>query len=159
MVQDAERWMAIWRMARNTAARMGAQSPEDVASETVLRMASGGGWSLPATGCNVNLTRTIARNLTIDELRRRRRLVPLDLYEDMPDTKAGDPGDTAVNRLEARARLRAVKGSLTPMLLRTLMFAAFGYSRRDMADILGIASATARSRVSHARKRLAEVGG
>jgi RNA polymerase sigma factor (sigma-70 family) len=90
----------------------------------------------------------IARNVAVDELRRRQRRARLAAVAPPP---APPPSP------DARAELRAALGSLPPTMLEALVLVeVFGMSYAETAEVLTIPVGTAKSRVYHARLRLHE---
>ncbi|HEX8104306.1 MAG TPA: sigma-70 family RNA polymerase sigma factor [Solirubrobacteraceae bacterium] len=120
---------------------------EDVCQEALARAWSGAPRGADAGHVRAWLHRT-ATNLALDELRRRRvrDAVPL---EDALDAAPGEDRDTVLATREALGRL-----SPHERMLLLLRFHA-GLSHRDIAALLAIQEATARKRLSRARRAFA----
>ena len=120
---------------------------EDLCQEALARAWGRAPRDLPQGHLRAWLHRT-ATNLALDELRRRRvrRAAPLDEALD-----AGAPADP-----EAALHVREALGRLTAheRLLLLLRFEG-GLRHREIADLLAISEATARKRLSRARRAFA----
>ena len=123
------------------------EAAEDVCQETLARA-----WARAPRGAEDGHLRAwlhrTGTNLALDELRRRRvrRAVPLD---EALDATAARDGDAALHTRDALARL-------TPheRMLLLLRFEG-GLSHREIAALLAIQEATARQRLSRARRAFA----
>jgi RNA polymerase sigma-70 factor (ECF subfamily) len=123
---------------------------EDVAAETFLRI-----WSSerPVRLASVKAyLLAIARNLYLQELRRRGRIVELD-PENLPDS-------SFTRDAESRAELRVVLAELQqwPEAARSalLLRAVDGLPYEEIAAMLGISVSSAKVKVHRARLRLSE---
>ncbi len=142
----AEEAAALTRRLRRMLAD--AHAAEDLCQEALARAWSRAPRDLPDPLLRAWLHRT-ATNLALDELRRRRvrRAAPLD--ESLDACAPGDP-DAALHVREALGRLGAHE-----RLLLLLRFEG-GLRHREIADLLAVSEATARKRLSRARRALAE---
>lgn len=124
---------------------------EDIVSETFVRLMTRP-VRVEARTARAYLL-TIARNLYLNRVRRRRREVPLDADAPAPEF---DP----VRRLEGEARLDATMRALrqVPESERAALLLRVGHDLPydEVAASLGISVAAARVKVHRARLRLAE---
>lgn len=132
--------------------RLGRMFGDEHAAEDLCQEALARTWSSAPRDASDDhlrawLNRT-ATNLGLDELRRRRvrGAAPLD---EALDAAAGADPDTALHTREALARLSAHE-----RLLLLLRFQA-GLTHREIADLLAVGEATARKRLSRARRAFA----
>ncbi len=98
----------------------------------------------------------VASNACLDELRRRQRR-PLALIDE-PERAADSPdlGQQVADRLTIEDALpRIAEDFRAPVVLRDVL----GMDYAEIADTLGIAPGTVRSRISRGRKQLAELLG
>jgi RNA polymerase sigma-70 factor (ECF subfamily) len=136
-------------------------SADDVAQETFCRAL----WALKRTppvfpvGCG-SLAAWLGRiccNLCTDEERRRQRRGRMVSLDGIPEL-AGDEESIEV-RVEHRNAIRAVRSALValPVADREAFCLVYvvGYSRQDVAELLGEPASTVRARVQRARERLA----
>jgi RNA polymerase sigma-70 factor (ECF subfamily) len=128
---------------------------EDITQETFLRA-----WRTPALvvdgpdGCHNWLT-TVARNLVIDRLRRRRARPPETGDEHLPYV-ASPSSD--IDRVVTSLTVRDALAKLNPARRAILIEIYFrGRSLAEVADALGIPVGTAKSRVHYALQALRQV--
>jgi RNA polymerase sigma-70 factor (ECF subfamily) len=133
---------------------IGAEEASDLAHETVLRTIL----HLKRHGRSQEdvapLTRTIARNLLVERLRRRGPLtVSLSDEIDAPDDSPG-PSELAIQS-ERREAVRAAVSSLSPRHRRVIELWMQGRSPAEIARVLGIKRNAADAILHRARRTLA----
>jgi RNA polymerase sigma-70 factor (ECF subfamily) len=154
---------ALYRLARHLA-RGGAEA-EDLVQETYMRAFRSASTFAPGSDLRAWLFR-ILRNAWLD-LRRREGRAPVDPQADAEAVPAGGPdgwlrGDAELERLrrvvgeEIEAALRALPEEARMVVLLDLE----GFTEGEMAEVMGCAPGTVKSRLSRARAvlraRLAE---
>jgi RNA polymerase sigma-70 factor (ECF subfamily) len=92
---------------------------------------------------------TIGRRQALDEMRRRRRL-----SREVPIAVVQPAVSSEEESLITRVDLTRALASLTGDERRTLLLTAAGYTSDEMADVLGVAATTIRSRRATAREKL-----
>jgi RNA polymerase sigma-70 factor (ECF subfamily) len=134
----------VWRFLRHLLGD-GALA-EDVTQETFLRVYQ----HLPTFAWRSTFSTwvfRVARNAGIDALRSRRRHDQL-LHVLPPPRPEAAP--------DARAEAWAAVAALSPKLREALLLVeVFGFTYREAAQVLGVPDGTVKSRVFHARERLA----
>ncbi len=103
----------------------------------------------------------IAINRSLDELRKRKRMLARFLSRDDASASVPEPGvegDDEVERRERRALVHRAIGSLPPKHRAVVVLRLIeGYSTEETAEILGVAYGTVLSRLNRARARLKTV--
>lgn len=89
----------------------------------------------------------IVYNASMDQLRRRRQVLPLDDVSDRPDP-APDPGEVAAGRRDLAAALDALPPQ---MRAAVILVDAEGLSYEEAGAIIGVPKGTVASRLSRAR--------
>jgi RNA polymerase sigma-70 factor (ECF subfamily) len=92
----------------------------------------------------------IVYNASMDHLRRRRQVLPLDEVADRPDP-APDPGEVAAGRRDLAEALDALPPQ---MRAAVLLVDAEGLSYEEAGAIIGVPKGTVASRLSRAREVL-----
>jgi len=92
----------------------------------------------------------IVYNAAMDQLRRRRQVLPLDEVSDRPDP-APDPGEVAAGRQDLAAALDALPPQ---MRAAVILVDAEGMSYEEAGAIIGVPKGTVASRLSRAREVL-----
>lgn len=142
---DAE-YPAIVRFAEGMLAGRG--DGHDIAQEAFLRLQQS---DVPADRARFWLFR-VARNLALNEIRRRRRLDALRLL--FPFLAADDPYESAAHRQNVE-RLRACLDALPPHLRAPLLLREWeSMSYDEIARALEISAAKVKSDIFRARQRL-----
>ena len=122
---------------------------EDVFQETCMRVLNNAGRFDSRSRFQTWLY-TVAHNLSMDELRRRRRRMSIPAWAVEPPARAPDPGD----ELEGEATQRLL-GGLKPELRAVVVLRVLhGYSQEETARIVGAPVGTVKSRLHHALKQL-----
>ncbi len=102
---------------------------------------------------------TILRNTFFSDLRKSRRLTSLDEDAYAATAQAGDSVGYALELADVAAALRLLPPEQREVLVLT---SAGGFNTREIADIVGIAAGTVKSRISRGRtalRRLLDGGG
>lgn len=133
-----------------------ARLAEDVAQEAFVRAWQKAGTFDDRRGSVASWLLTIARNLAIDAVRRRRVVIEDTeklLARDDPDPGRG-PAELGLLALESE-RLRVAIGRLPPVQRRALVLSAyFGRTAREIAETEAIPLGTAKTRIRAAMIRL-----
>ena len=123
---------------------------EDVFQETCMRVLKNAGRFDPRSRFRTWLY-TVAHNLCMDELRRRRRRMSIPAGELPGPLPAPDPHERLVGGEYAQRLLGGLKpDSRAVVVLRVL----HGYSQEETARIVGVPVGTVKSRLHHALKQL-----
>ena len=136
---------------------------DDVAQDTFVKVVGAIARFDPAGAAALSTwILTIATRTSIDYLRRPVRSVPLDEVgpeAGEPSTEPSPEGSAAHRRL--RARVEAAMESLAPEYRAVLILRAYNdLDYPEIADVLGVATGTVKSRLSRAREALrGAVGG
>lgn len=146
----------------NIALRITASAPESegIMQETLIRYITKAPRLDSEAQKSAWLRRTCVR-LSIDWLRKKRRLVPIDQsVEDIPDEDTLDSGDTPWAHLgkDAVKEVMSAMESL-PDGYRTVLVLKLieGYGYSDIADMMHISESGVRSQYLRARKKVAEI--
>ena len=128
---------------------------EDVFQETCMRVFKNAGRFDPRARFRTWLY-TVAHNLSMDELRRRRRRMSIPAGELPRPTPEPDPHERLVEGESAQRLL----GGLNPELRAVVVLRVLhGYSQEETARIVGAPVGTVKSRLHHALKRLRQMAG
>ncbi len=102
--------------------------------------------------------RRLAANLSINELKRRKQLFPLDEELDAPPLATALTPEGALDQRERAVRIQQALGGLPPIQRAAIELRHFqNMDYQEIADTLGIPLNTARSHLFRARKILATV--
>ena len=127
---------------------------EDVFQETCMRVLRNAGRFDPRSRFRTWLY-TVATNLCMDELRRRRRRLSIPAGELPGPTPEPDPHE----RLEGESAQRLL-GGLKPELRAVVVLRVLhGYSQEETARIVGAPVGTVKSRLHNALKQLRRMAG
>ena len=128
---------------------------EDVFQETCMRVLKNAGRFDPRARFRTWLY-TVAHNLSMDELRRRRRRMSIPAGELPRPTPEPDPHERLVEDESARRLLGGLKPELRAVVVLRVLH---GYSQEETARIVGAPVGTVKSRLHHALKRLRQMAG
>ena len=128
---------------------------EDVFQETCMRVLKNAGRFDSRSRFRTWLY-TVAHNLSMDELRRRRRRMSIPAGELPRPTPEPDPHERLVEDESARRLLGGLKPELRAVVVLRVLH---GYSQEETARIVGAPVGTVKSRLHHALKRLRQVAG
>ena|SRR5215472_8227987 len=140
-------WVAVWRLARLLV--RDTQGAEDVVLETfatVRRTLAGYRGKGPLAGW----IQAICRGVALDTLGRRARRGCEQSVEHLPDSVAL-PG--SIDR-DARADVERALAALADDEREALLLQVAGFGAREVAELLGVAETTIRSRRARAREHL-----
>ena len=127
---------------------------EDVFQETCMRVLKNAGRFDPRSRFRTWLY-TVAHNLCMDELRRRRRRMSIPAGALPEPPPAPDPHDLLVAGESAR-----LLGGLKPELRAVVVLRVLhGYSQEETGRIVGAPVGTVKSRLHHALKQLRRMAG
>lgn len=131
---------------------------DDLVQQTILKA-----WAARATfkvGSSFKAwAYTILRNTFFSDLRKSRRLIPLDEEAHVATAQAGDGLSFALELADVAAAMRQLPPEQREVLV---LSAAGGFDTREIAGIVGIAPGTVKSRISRGRaalRRLLDGGG
>ena len=128
---------------------------EDVFQETCMRVLNNAGRFDPRSRFRTWLY-TVAHNLCMDELRRRRRRMSIPAGELPRPTPEPDPHERLVEGESTRRLLGGLKPELRSVVVLRVLH---GYSQEETARIVGAPVGTVKSRLHHALKRLRQMAG
>jgi RNA polymerase sigma-70 factor (ECF subfamily) len=139
-------------------ARMMSGSPavaEDVTQETFTTLLRDLQRYAPDRAALSTYLYGVARNLTRSRLRRERRFVHLEVKEEDEPASVADPS-TVFEQSQQRQRLRQIIAELPSRYREVVVLCAIhGLSYAEVAAILGTPVGTVRSRLSRARRAIA----
>ncbi len=128
---------------------------QDLAQETFVRVIRGLPRFDPSGSARLSTwIFTLATNLALDELRRRRRRRASAELADLVAADADRPDVIAARRQQARAILDAVAGLAPDYRAAFLLREAHGMAYEEIAHALGIEVGTVKSRLARARRAL-----
>ncbi len=128
---------------------------EDVFQETCMRVLKNAGRFDPRSRFRTWLY-TVAHNLCMDELRRRRRRMSIPAGELPGPPPATDPHDRLVESESAHRLLGGLRPELRAVVVLRVLH---GYSQEETAGIVGVPVGTVKSRLHHALKQLRRMAG
>jgi len=111
---------------------------QDIVQETFLRVARQPSRLLDVTSCH-NWLLSVARNLSVDHLRRKiRRRKHTEAYQDQA-VRSTEAVDAEISRVEVRERVRREIDGLRPRLRELMLLkVGEGKSYREIAEITGL---------------------
>lgn len=131
---------------------------EDVAQDVFLTAWNKAGDYVPARGSGRSWLFTIARNRSIDRLRRRRLrwLVGLDGLAGEPEDDAPTPADTTIARSELAAAKREIEALPDRQRMALLLATVGELETPEIATIMGTGRGAVEQLLVRARRRLRE---
>ena len=128
---------------------------EDVFQETCMRVLRNAGRFDPRGRFRTWLY-TVAHNLCMDELRRRRRRMSIPAGELPGPAPAPDPHERLVEGESAHRLLGGLRPELRAVVVLRVLH---GYSQEETARIVGVPVGTVKSRLHNALKQLRRMAG
>lgn len=133
---------------------------EDLHQETWIAVSNNAGGFDPARASFAAWLFTIARHRTFDHFRRAKAAVAASTLADMDEAAmtVPDPGQTPLEQVQSRERAEQIVAAVEALPLEQravfVMFAEGGLSLEEIAQAMGVAQETAKSRLRYARAKL-----